>query len=30
MSDLPVFLTLEDVLAIHRRIIAEFGGSSAI
>lgn len=27
MSDYPTFLTVDDVLAIHQRVIHEFGGS---
>jgi len=30
MSGLPVFLTVDQVLAIHRRMIEEFGGDPAI
>ena len=30
MSDSISFLTIENVLAIHRRMIAEFGGNAAV
>lgn len=30
MTDAPAFLTVEHVLAVHRRMIKEFGGNSAV
>jgi len=30
MNEIPVFLTLDNVLAIHNRMISEFGGETGI